>query len=278
MSNLVKTETVDLVQVKIKQFQQSGEIHFPSNYSPENALKSAWLKIQEIESKDGKKALETCTKESIANAMLSMVIQGLNVDKSQGYFIVYGKKLVFQRSYFGTMAIAKTVDPTIGDIVANIVYEGDTFKFRTNVKGKKEIVTHEQDLENIDNKKIKAAYAVVLDKNDNIKTTEIMTMEEIKTAWKQSKMYPVDEKGNIKTGTTHDKFTADMAKKTVINKILKPMINSSNDSGLFLKYARESEMEVVDAELQEKIEEEANTIEVPLENISVEPIESELGF
>lgn len=86
MSNLAKIETVDLVQNKIKQFQQSGEIHFPSNYSPDNALKSAWLKIQEIESKDGKKALETCTKESIANAMLSMVIQGLNVDKSQGYF------------------------------------------------------------------------------------------------------------------------------------------------------------------------------------------------
>lgn len=185
---------------------------------------------------------------------------------------------MFQRSYFGTMAIAKTVDSTIGDIVANIVYEGDTFKFRTNIKGKKEIVTHDQDLENIDNKKIKAAYAVVLDKNDNIKTTEIMTMEEIKTAWKQSKMYPVDEKGNIKSGTTHDKFTADMAKKTVINKILKPLINSSNDSGLFMKYAKESEMEIVDAELQEKIEEEANTITVPLENISIEPIESELGF
>lgn len=279
MSNLtIKTETVDLVQNKIKQFQESGEIFFPANYSPENALKSAWLKIQEIESKDGKKALETCTKESIANAMLSMVIQGLNVDKQQGYFIVYGKKLVFQRSYFGTMAIAKTVDSSIGDIIANVVYEGDDFKFKVNLKGKKEIINHDTGLDNIDNKKIKAVYAVILDRNDNLKQTEIMTMDEIKNAWKQSKMYPVDEKGNIKTGTTHDKFTAEMAKKTVINKILKPIINSSNDSGLFLEYARKSEMEVVDAALEQEIEESANTITVPLERIEVEPIESEIAF
>lgn len=274
----VKTETVDLVANKIRQFQDRGEIHFPANYSPDNALKSAWLKIQEIEDKDHKKALEVCTKESIANSMLSMVIQGLNVDKQQGYFIVYGKKLIFQRSYFGTMSVAKTVDNTIGDIIANVVYEGDTFRYRVNLKGRKEIIEHETSLDNVDNKKIKAAYAVVLDKNDNIKATEIMTFDEIKQAWKQSRAYPIDDKGNVKESSVHNKFASEMAKKTVINKICKPIINSSNDSGLLLRYANESESDITDAEIEAEIEENANTIELTPEYVNTETGEIEAGF
>jgi recombination protein RecT len=60
----VKQETVDLVATKIKEFQSSGEIALPPNYSPENALKSAWLKILATEDKEKKPALDTCTKET----------------------------------------------------------------------------------------------------------------------------------------------------------------------------------------------------------------------
>ena len=98
MSNqlAVRKETIDIVTARVREFQNKGELYFPSNYVPENALKSAWLTIQETEDKNRKPALEVCTKESIANALLSMVIQGLNPDKKQCYFIVYGNKLQLQ--------------------------------------------------------------------------------------------------------------------------------------------------------------------------------------
>ena len=103
-----------------------GDVRLLSEfYIPENALKSAWLKLNDMENKEGKKILDLVTKESVANSLLSMVVLGLNVDKSQGYFIQYGNKLVFQRSYFGSMSIAKRVSPNIDEITAEIVYKGD---------------------------------------------------------------------------------------------------------------------------------------------------------
>jgi recombination protein RecT len=39
--------------------------------------------------------LQACTRDSIANALLDMAVQGLNPAKKQGYFIAYGKQLVF---------------------------------------------------------------------------------------------------------------------------------------------------------------------------------------
>jgi len=185
----------------------------------QNALKSAWLILQTTLDKDKKPVLLSCTKSSIVNALLDMVIQGLNPAKKQCYFIAYGNYLTCQRSYFGTMAVAKMVDPTIKDIVAEVVYEGDTFKYKL-VRGKKIVTEHEQQIENVDPKKIKAAYAMIIDQNDEIRATEIMTIDQIKQAWKKSQIHPVDEKGNVRAGTTHEQFTAEMCMRTVINKVM----------------------------------------------------------
>ena len=261
MSNelsVLKQDTVDAVALRIKDFQSRGEIALPPNYSPDNALKIAWLKILETVDKDKRSALEVCTKESIVNSLLKMVIQGLNPDKSQCYFIIKGKTLCCDRSYFGTIAVAKMVDSTIEEINAEVVYEGDVFKYKINSRGRKELVEHIPDFANIDKRKIIAAYAVVVDKNDNVKRTEFRTWDEILQAWKQSKQYAVDEKGNLKIGSVHDKFTSDMAKRTVINYICKPIINSSDDNGLLEKSLRESEIESTDSEVAEEIEQNAN--------------------
>lgn len=263
MSNLalVKKDTVDVVSSKVREFQEKGELHFPDNYSPENAMKSAWLILQDIKTSksDGyKPVLEACSKDSIANSLLDMVVQGLNPAKKQGYFIAYGKQLVFQRSYFGTMAVAKQVDDTIQDIIAEVVYEGDVFEFEIN-RGKKEIIKHKQTLDSINSKKIKAAYCIVIDVDGAISKTEIMTFDEIKQAWKQSSMNPVDEKGNVKTGTTHDKFLAEMAKKTVINKTCKPIINSSSDSSLFKKSFERTSGVITESKVEIEITENANS-------------------
>ncbi len=268
---LLKKDTVDIVAARVRQFQESGQLHLPANYSAENAMKSAWLTLQSTVDRNGKSALEVCTKDSIANSLLDMVVQGLNPAKKQGYFIVYGNKLTFQRSYFGTMAVAMQVDDSIQDIIAEVVYEGDTFKYKIN-RGRKEITEHEQALENINGGKIKAAYCMVINNDGEIVKTEIMTIDEIKKAWAQSQMKPIDEKGNIKSGTTHDKFTAEMAKKTVINRACKPIINSSSDSHLLRSFSRTDEV-IAEENAAAEIAENANTetIDIEYEVTEAEP-------
>jgi len=261
---VVKKETIDIVEQKIKQFQNNGELFFPENYVPENALKSAWLMIQETTDMNKKPVLEVCTQASIANALLSMVIQGLNPDKKQCYFIAYGKKLVCMRSYFGSMHVAKMVDPNIVDIYAKTVYEDDEFEYE--IRHGKEVVTlHKQKLGNINKDKIIGAYATILYK-DGKELSTILTLDQIKQAWKQSQMRPVDDKGNIKAGSTHDKFTADMCEKTAINKVCKYVINSSDDKSIVAKFAKQMDEELKEAEVEAEIEENANKELIDIEN------------
>ena len=97
---ITKSDIVDVVASRVRGFLERGEIHLPDNYSPENALKSAYLKLQETKDKSGKPVLSVCTSTSIANSLFDMVIQGLNPAKEQCYFIAYGNQLVCQRSYW----------------------------------------------------------------------------------------------------------------------------------------------------------------------------------
>lgn len=269
---LVKKDVVDVVGKKVQEFVSRGELHLPPNYSVENAMKAAWLALQEVTDKDGRPALAVCTRDSIANSLLKMVVQGLNPAKNQCYFAVFGKSLVMMRSYFGSIHVAKSVNPNIEDIYAEVVYEGDEFEFE-KVRGKTKITKHKQKLENIEKNKIKAAYATVIFK-DGEEYSVIMTLDEIKEAWKQSLMRPIDEKGNIKSGTTHDKFTAEMCKKTVINRICKPIINSSDDSNLIVKYAKQTDTDLTEAEVAEEIEENANSELIDIEFETVDEQES----
>lgn len=265
---LVKKDVVDIVAARIRVLQEKNELHLPPNYSAENALKAAWLALQEVTDKDGRRALDVCDRTSIMNSLLKMVIQGLNPAKNQCYFVVFGTKLVLMRSYFGSIHVAKSVDERIEDIVADVVYEGDEFEYE-KLRGKTRIITHKQKLENIEKAKIKAAYATVIYK-DGRDESVIMTIDEIKQAWKQSNIHPIDDKGNIKLGTVHDKFMAEMAKKSVINRICKPIFNGSDDSNLVAYYAKQTDADLVEAEVEEEIAEKANQ-----EVIDIEPEEVE---
>lgn len=253
----IKEATVDLVQKQVNMFIQNGQLFLPKDYSPENAMKAAWLILQTVEDKDHKKALEVCTKVSTANALLDMVVQGLNPIKKQCYFIVYGNVLTCQRSYFGSMAVAKTVQPRIDDFAFACVYEGDEFEYGID-KGRKTVTKHSQKLANVDKAKILGAYCIALDKNGDPFRTEIMTFDEIKQSWRQSKMNPIDDKGNVKEFSTHGKFTSDMALKTVINKTCKAIINASSDNALLLERINKNEDLADRAEAEAEIEEEAN--------------------
>lgn len=257
---ITKDETVDVVLTRVQEFQNSGELHLPKNYSAPNALKSAWLMLQNTLDKDKKPVLEVCTTASIANALLDMVLQGLNPTKAQCYFIAYGRILTLSRSYMGNVAISLRVDTTLEDIFAECVYEGDEVAYNIFM-GQRNIMSHEQKLENVKADKIIAAYAIAVDKKGKVKRTELMTMDEIKAAWSQSKMKPVTEKGTIKAGTTHQKFSGEMAKKTVTNRMTKHIISKSDDATLDMKLV-ESTLRTDDlaitAESQSLVEENAN--------------------
>ncbi|MGJ0847461.1 recombinase RecT [Tissierella praeacuta] len=249
-------DVVDEVAKRVRTFETRGELTFPENYIPENALKSAYLVLQETTDRDKKPVLKTCSNASIANSLLSMVVQGLNPDKQQCYFIAYGNKLVLQRSYFGAMHVAKTVDPNIEDIYAAAVYEDDDFEYEIK-HGKERVIKHTQKLANKDKDKIIGAYATILYK-DGKELSTVMTMDQIKQAWSKSSMKPVDDKGNIKPFSTHGQFTEEMAKKTVINRACKYVINSSSDTNIITKFAKELDIDIAEAETEAIIEENAN--------------------
>lgn len=254
---IMKKTVVDVVAQKVEGFVKNREIDLPNSYSVGNALKAAWLILQETEDRNHNKALDVCTRDSIANALLDMIVQGLNPIKNQVYFIVYGKTLTAQRSYFGSMAVARMVNPAIDDFAYACVYEGDSFKYGIT-NGKKSVLSHGQEFGNVDKKKIIGAYAIALDKAGDPLRAEIMTMDEIKQAWKQSKMNPIGENGNVKTDSTHGKFTADMATKTVVNKLCKQIVNASSDKAILLDRMNRAEDLSDRAAAEAEIEEQAN--------------------
>jgi recombination protein RecT len=262
----VQKDITDDVLKKINKFKETGELAFPENYSPENALKSAMLILSETETKDNKPVLEYCTRPSIANALLEMVITGLNPMKKQCDFVAYGKKLTMQREYHGTIALAKRYGG-VREANGNVIYEGDVFKYEVDpLTGKKKIIEHQQDFKNIDDDKIIGAYAVLTFNDDSMPYVEIMNMNQIRKAWLQGYA-----KGN---SPAHRNFPGEMAKKTVIGRACKLFISSSDDSALALAEKvtgkKEHDIEDADAEevrVQEEIAEHANKEELEIEDV-----------
>jgi recombination protein RecT len=241
--------TVSQVLTKIADFSNNGNLQLPANYSAENALRSAWLLIQQTQSLDKRPALEVCTKDSIANALFDMVLQGLSPAKKQCYFVVYGSKLTMQRSYFGTIAISKRV-AGVKDVAGIPIFEKDIFKYSIDVKtGKKTVTEHTQDFENIDPQKIKGAYAVVTYEDDSVEY-EIMTWNQIWQSWQMGAT-----KGN---SPAHKNFPDQMACRTVINRALKLPVNSSDDNDLFGEVEQSTISKQVAADVKHQIETNAN--------------------
>jgi recombination protein RecT len=217
-------DTVGSVLRRISDFQTQGGLKLPPDYSAENAVRSAWLILQDVKDLEKKPALTVCSTDSIANALLNMVLQGLNPVKKQCYFIVYGNKLELQKSYLGTIAVAKRTGD-VKDIVANTVYSDDTFEYEIDaITGVKKIIKHSQKLENIDISKIKGFYAIIT-RNDGSTYTEIMTLAQAKSAWEMGKAKGVSP--------AHKQFPDQMGCKSVINRGLKVIIGSSDDADLY---------------------------------------------
>lgn len=259
---IIQKDITDEVSRKIAELENGG-LTLPPNYNPHNALKSAFFRLQEVKDRNGTPALEVCTKASIANALLDMVIQGLSPAKTQCYFVVYGTQLQMMRSYFGTQAVLKRLS-NVKDIWANVIYQDDVFEYEIK-DGRERLVKHETNLLNRD-KEILGAYAVVKTVDDDEILT-VMTRKEIEAAWGQSQ-----SKGRA----VHNKFPQEMAKRTVINRAAKNFINTSDDSDILVdainrttenEYEDNERVDITsELEVEQEIKENANTEELDFED------------
>lgn len=253
----------DVVLGRVNALKDNKELITPPNYSPENALKSAYLKLLETKDKNKKNALEVCTTHSISNALLDMVIQGLSPAKNQCYFVVYGNQLQLMKSYLGTIAVAKRLNG-IKDVKAHCIYEGDEFELGYDYKtGNISIEKFKPNFDKMDFAKMRGAFAVITGENGVIHT-EAMNMTQIENAWTQ--------RFSGKLTDTHIKFKDEMAKKTVINRACKRYVNTSDDSDLLvgafnntLEVNEEDIIESNDYQVEEEIQEKANKTTLSIE-------------
>lgn len=268
--SIVKKDVIDTVTNKIRGFQNSKELHLPENYSPENALKSAFLVLQGTLDRNKKPVLEVCSQNSIANSLLDMVVQGLNPAKKQCYFIAYGKELTCMRSYHGTVAVVKSLCGAI-DVNAQVIWGEDDLEYNI-IKGNKEIVSHKQKLGNV-GKNPQGGYCIITFP-DGKEYTDIMTIDQIKKSWSKSKM------DANKPTSTHKQFEEEMIRKTVINRACKKYINTSADNAVltesFQRAEQISEEEIFENEVKENANQQviditpSNDVEEQEKGISTE--------
>ena len=104
---------------------------------------------------------------------------------------------------------------------------------------------------------------------DGTVKTEVMTIKQIKTAWKQG--YGYKENGN----GVHQKFTDQMAMKTVKNRLLKAINNTHSGFGGEDDYEEISHEEMLEQDVAYDIEQNANSVDFDEDNIiDVEPTDT----
>ena len=256
IKKIEEKQITDIVFNKVVDLQARGAIDFPNNYSVGNALKSAYLMLQQATTRDKKPVLQACTQESIANSLLDMVVQGLNPTKQQCYFIPYGNQLTLSRSYLGTIALTKRLKG-VKDVVAYPIYKNDKLDIGFDIlTGKTKINEFKPSLAHNIQELIGALGIIVGEKEPLY--VEYMNMDQIKKAWEQGQM-----KG--KSGA-HINFADQMAIKTVINRICKRYVNTADDSDKIADLINQS-TEEVDNAMEVEMSENANVKELPLDEI-----------
>ncbi len=242
---------------QITQMQSAGRITIPADYNVANALTSAWLVLQttmdmnqNLLFKNGVLDESIGTQNSLVNALHDMVVQGMNVAKKQGYFIIYGKTVTFQRSYFGDVALAIRLNPNMvpyGDVIR----KGDDFA-PCKVRNRYGLITvvgkHVQAWPRKSDDIIGCYVgAVMIDPETGEATDmgmELMDIDQIRMSWTKSKTYKPG--GN----TFHNQQPDQACLRTVSRRWAKPIINSSGDQMLIQSVRRQSE-DAVFSEVEE---------------------------
>lgn len=249
---LLQKDITDNIARKLDELKKDGGLAIPANYNPANALKSAFFEM--TNSANGN-LLEKCSRESIANSLLNMAIQGLSPAKKQCYFVPYGQNLSMQRSYFGTQKVVKSLT-NVEDIWATIIYEGDEFDIEIE-GGRERIAKHTTSFLNRDNDII-GAYCIIR-KSDGEEVLTVMTRKEIEASWSQSKNKSVQ-----------NKFPQEMAKRTVINRAAKAFINTSDDSDALIQAVNDTTEEEFENEQERAVRDVTETVEREANQVLIE--------
>lgn len=214
-NKLIKKDVGTQVLERVNQLCEAGFV-LPHDYSAVNAVKASMLILQETVDKNKRPALEVCTPVSIQKSLFTMVTQGLDVSRGQGWFIVRGDKMTFMPSYFGNILQVRRLYPNWSPI-AHTVREGDEFEYSINPEnGKMKLVKHTQKLENLD-KDFIGAY-MYLPCADGEPELYVMTRKQILAAWSKSSNQSL---------SVHKQFDEKMALRTIINSGCKKVINST---------------------------------------------------
>lgn len=224
---LNKEDAFNNVMAKIAGLEKNNGIKLPENYSPENAINSAWLMLQDVVDREKKPELDVCSKNSIVETLYNMVLQGLSPAKRQCYFVVYGNKLTLMKSYMGSIVATKRIEG-VNDVKAFVIYQGDTFDTIFNKDTYTIEFNYEPKFENINSDKIKGAFALIIGNDNNILHTEVMTIDQIRKSWGMGIAYKSGK------SSTHNDFAEEMAKKSVINRACKRFYNTSDDSDVLI--------------------------------------------
>ncbi|WP_418524706.1 recombinase RecT [Limosilactobacillus vaginalis] len=222
MVNQVATKQpklTDIVLERVNQMKNTQHLSLPKNYNASNALNAAFLELQKVQDRNHQPALDVCSRDSIVKSLLDMTLQGLSPAKDQCYFIVYGKELQMQRSYFGTVAAVKRLDG-VKKVRAEVVHEGDEFEIGSYEDMELVVKKFIPKFENQD-KPIIGAFALI--KTDEGNSYTVMTKKEIDQSWSQTRQ---------KNNRVQQNFSQEMAKRTVLNRAAKMFINTSDDSDL----------------------------------------------
>lgn len=249
------------VLAKIETFKQAGELRLPADYSPENALKAAYLTLQDVKNKDDRPALDVCKPSTVANALLKMVVWGLSPLKKQCDFIVRGDTLCCDPEYTGNIALAVRYGG-LKHHKGNAIFNGDDFKFEVGVDGRRKLIHHKQSLESIGGDVI-GAY-VTYELEDGTQDMEIMNINQIRNSWLQ---------GAAKGGSiAHKNFTDQMAIKTVYNRMTKLLIRASNDAPLMGDSGSDDNEQKPDvmSESKQEVLNKANAEEISFEDVPTE--------
>lgn len=210
VANAITNSTIaDSILSSFNKLATQGQLVFPKGYNVGNQLKLMYTSLSQ------NNQIAKATTVSIGEALTEAVVQGLEIDKKQCYFIVYDRKMVMFRSYYGDVVAAKRTG-LVKDIRARVIYKDDVYDIDTDEYGESIIVGHKTKLENMD-KDIVGAYAWA-DCVDGRRLYCIMTWKEIQTNWSKSK----NTSGNVQK-----EFPQEMSKRTVIRRLVKTIFNTA---------------------------------------------------
>lgn len=246
---------------KIKADLVIDDYTMPEEYNMESAIKAAEIVWRE------NNGFKNCSVESKRRAIMDMMVQGLNPLKGQCAFVPFGNVLQLIREYPGSIMVAKREDPRIVDIRAQVIRRDDIFDYEM-INGISHINKHKRTIEGW-NSEIIGAYCVAIGLNGEIIDMDLMSMDDVKNTWKQTrlkcrdsksgKFVPVvDQNGNVHPDSNHAKYPEKMTKKTVIQRLCRQIISSSPNTKLLTSAMRSDEGNTIQDDIRITVNEEAN--------------------